>query len=81
MGARILEKAVKPTEGNALKASECLPNYALHTIQTTMRREIKYVTSKSVEEKIKRNKGSIFNSNKAVKKRKERKKIPMEHAK
>lgn len=41
-----------------------------------MRREIEYVTSKSVEEKIKRNKGSIVNSNKAVKKRKGRKKCP-----
>lgn len=52
LGVRILEKAVKPTEGNALKASECLPNSDLDTIQTTMRREIEYVTSKSVEGKI-----------------------------
>lgn len=54
LGVRILEKAVKSTEGNALKASECLPNSALDTIQTTMRREIEYVTSKSVEGKIKK---------------------------
>lgn len=68
----MLEKALKPTEGDALRASECLPNSAIQTIK---RREIEYVTPKPAEEKTDSKKESMGNSNQAVKEREGRKKI------